>query len=195
MWITVTNTNWNPGSRRKWHGSDGRDLTSREEVWADEVAAVSISEVVEDTVSVSLQKEKYSISVSDPHSQCRSGSSRPKSTRIHADPKHWVKEEVTKIRQNFRIYKKYDYGTTAWIEYGTSAVFQVENQPGLRIRLGSVPGTGTELLDQDSFTEFESGARWVPSNFENTGDSYHNQWAGSKSRLGPDPVPIDIIRL
>ncbi len=39
-------------------GYGSRDLTSREEVWADEVAAVSISEVVEDTVSVSLQKKK-----------------------------------------------------------------------------------------------------------------------------------------
>ncbi len=31
------------------------------------------------------RKKKIEINVSDPHSQCRSGSSRPKSTRIHAD--------------------------------------------------------------------------------------------------------------
>ncbi len=54
---TATNSNWNPGAWEKWPVTDSRDLTSREEVWADEVAAVSISEVVEDTVSVSLQKE------------------------------------------------------------------------------------------------------------------------------------------
>ncbi len=58
VWITVTNSNRNPGAREIWPAPDSRDRTSREEVWADEVAAVSISEVVEDTVSVSLQKEK-----------------------------------------------------------------------------------------------------------------------------------------
>ncbi len=85
---TVTISNRNRGLEKN-AGCGERDLTSREEVWADEVAAVSISEVVEDTVSVSLQKDK------DWNQYF--GSSRLKSTRIHAnpDPEHWNKEEVT----------------------------------------------------------------------------------------------------